>query len=634
LLVAALYVAVLLSVGAALAAFRYLPALDDARALRAEVEALGADLEEAGLAIDRPRLDRVEADAARARGRLERVASLVRGDPLVALAGVFPPTADDVRGAQAVVSAAEDVFDAVDSGLSVLDRYVAIREAQQASPEDVSTLALMVELMATTREPVASAAASLATARETLSHVPTGLAGPIENARAAMVSRIDAYGPLVERYVDLSAVLPEILGWDEPRRYLVLAQNPAELRATGGFIGTYGLVGFDKGRITEREFQDVYLLDNFAEYPHVEPPEALVRYMLGEGRSWGLRDSNWSPDFPTSAQDALRLYEIESRDTTVDGVLGITTYTIDELLRLTGPLSVPDYDVTIAPGETTLKALQLTRNTGDPDVNRKAFLSALADELLPTLLALPPDRWNDIFDAAPKFQSQRLLLAWFTDPAHQRLASSLGINGAVRQDAGDYVFPVESNVRPATKLHAIATRSLTLSVELDADGNARHELEISWHNPILEAAGAPYRALPPAGRRDLGMYFRLLVPSESSLESATMGDGASVTGDTVRGTEAGRAVLANYLRIPPGATALRYEWLTPSVVESTPDAGEYRLIVQKQPGLLPPAITVAITVPDGYHVTSASDPITVSGETARFTGTLDRDLELVVEYGR
>ena len=181
-----------------------------------------------------------------------------------------------------------------------------------------------------------------------------------------MAERIDKYGPLLDTYLTVSERLPAILGWDGPRRYLVLTQNPAELRPTGGFIGSYGIIAFDKGRITERSFRDIYLLDLPWDYPFIKPPTELANYLLGPKQPWQLADANWSPDFPTSAQDAIRLYTNESGDTRIDGVLGITTYTIDELLKVTGPITVPEYGATIASGETTLKTLQLTRTAPGP----------------------------------------------------------------------------------------------------------------------------------------------------------------------------------------------------------------------------------------------------------------------------
>ena len=67
-----------------------------------------------------------------------------------------------------------------------------------------------------------------------------------------------------------------------------------ELRPTGGFIGSYAIMTFDKGRLAEIVVNDVYTADGQLK-GHVDPPEPIRKY-LGEG-GWFLRDSNWDPDF-------------------------------------------------------------------------------------------------------------------------------------------------------------------------------------------------------------------------------------------------------------------------------------------------------------------------------------------------
>ena len=48
--------------------------------------------------------------------------------------------------------------------------------------------------------------------------------------------------------LELAQALPSLLGADKPAEYLLLAQNPDELRATGGFIGAVGVLTLDQGR--------------------------------------------------------------------------------------------------------------------------------------------------------------------------------------------------------------------------------------------------------------------------------------------------------------------------------------------------------------------------------------------------
>ena len=118
---------------------------------------------------------------------------------------------------------------------------------------------------------------------------------------------------------------------------------------------------------------------------------------------------------------------------------------------------------------------------------------------LAAVLGLPPSKWGQLLGAAETFRQGRLLEAWFRDPADQALVAGSGFDGAVRADAGDYLYPVDSNVAPTSKLSAVTTRSLDLAVQIDAVGNARNTLAVSWQNGIETAAGAPYRALPVIG---------------------------------------------------------------------------------------------------------------------------------------
>jgi hypothetical protein len=614
-----------------LTAFRYLPALDQARTLRTDLVALSSRAQAAGLEIDRPTLESLGRDLAAARERFARLQDMLHHDPLIAIARRFGPTAADVRGADVVVAAAGDLFAAADEGLAIGTRFVEIKEAQAADPTKASALAQLVELMATSRDRAVAAKAALDRARDQLTTVPDGAPGPIEDARLAMAERVDRYEPLLDDYLTVSARLPAILGWDAPRRYLVLTQNPAELRPTGGYTGSYGIITFDKGHVTERTFRDVFLLD-LGKYPFVKAPEELANYLLGDDQSWQLADANWSPDFPTSARDSLRLYTNESGDSRIDGVLGITTYTIDELLKVTGPIAVPEYKATIASGETTLKTLQLTR-VAKPGENRKAFLSTFADHLFERLLSLPPRQWLDMLGRADTFRSQRLLLAWFKDASDEALATRGGFDGAVRQDPGDYLYPVDSNVFPASKINAIATRTMHLDVAIDPLGNARNTLDVTWDNPIDTPIGKPYRELPELEKlRILGMYFRLLAPERSRIEDVSGGTLVQLTAPAVVGEEAGRAVIGTYLMVPPGTTKLRYVWTSPYAADADDTGGIYRLTIQKQPGLLPGPLTLTIHAPDGFRIVSASQGLQASGGTASLSTTFDRDLELGLRY--
>jgi hypothetical protein len=611
---------------------RYLPAFEQARSLEADVVALASRVQSAGLDVDRSLLDDLEHDVSTARDRMKRLGALLESDPLIGIARVLPPTAADIRGADSILAAGRELFIAADHGLSIGHRFVEIKERSSGVAGEGSSMSSLVELMATSRTAALETQAALSRASAAIEVIPDGLIGPVDSARSAIAQRLATYLPLLDAYVTASDRLPSMLGWEAPRRYLVLTQNPAELRPTGGYIGSYGIVVFERGRLAEHEFRDIFLLDRPQGNPYVEPPRELADYLLGPGQGWQLADANWSPDFPTSAQDALRLYTSESGDQNIDGVLGITTHTIDDLLQVTGPVIVPEYDATISAGETTLKTLQLTRIAA-PGENRKAFLSAFADVLFARLTVLPPEKWAEMLGQVDRFRSERLLLAWFKDPSDQAMAVRTGFDGAVRQDAGDYVYPVDSNVTPASKINAIATRTLRLDVALDDVGNAVNTLEVTWENPIETEVGRPYRELPTLeDLRILGMYFRLLAPVRSRIESVSGGTFDELSGPAVVEQEAGRAVIGTYLMIPPGVGGLRYVWTSPYVVTTEEAASRYRLTIQKQPGLRPGPLTVNVRLPTGGRILSTSADMSIRGGTATLTTTFDRDIDLDVRF--
>ncbi len=633
---AGLVVLLLVGAAAALAAFRYLPALDEARALKTDLETMVTQAKAAGLGLDRTELNALKQDDRSARDHFASLDALLTGDPLVALARVLPPTRDAVVGADHVAQAGGALLDAADAGLSLADRYVTIKEqaAAAGTQGQGSALAQLTELMATGQADVNRAVAAIDQAQTALEAAPAKLPGPIASIRDLMVQRIADYGPVLHAYAELQGTLPGILGWDSPKRYLVLTQDPAELRPTGGFIGSFGTITFDKGHITERHFQDVFLLDLPWDYPFVTAPPALSHYLLGPKQPWQLADANWSPDFPTSAQEAVTLYRNEGGAGPIDGVLGLTTYTIDDLLSVTGPVTVPDYGVTIASGETTLKVLQNTRVATTPDTNRKAFLSDFADRLFTALLALPPARWTDLASHGDRFSAQHLLLAWFADPGAEGQMTKLGFGGAVRQDPGDFMYPVDANVSPVSKLNAVTDRSLDIAVKLDQYGNADDTLTAHWDNQIMTDAGKAYRALPTLQKlTTLGMYFRLYVPQRSRLEAVSAGTQIPITAPADMTDELGRTVIANYFQIPPGAATLMYRWVSPYPADLADNGiATYRLTVQKEPGLRPGPLHLQITLPPGATFVDASPGLTLSGGVATVDATFDRDLVAVIRY--
>ncbi len=447
-----------------------------------------------------------------------------------------------------------------------------------------------------------------------------------------MAGPLARYVPLIHDYARLDSWLPAALGWGGERRYLVLAQNPAELRPTGGYTGTVGVLTMRDGSLADMTFEDVYVLDGKQGMPYQQPPDPLSAHLLGRA-SWELADANWSPDFPTTAAQALKLYTLESGDDAIDGVIGITTFALDRLLEVLGPVAVPGYDVTVAAGEVTVAGISNTRDDS-LGTQRKRFLGVLADAVLQRTFATDPARWGDLLTSFETIGRQRLVQVWFADPAVEAQMAGTTWAGAVRHDPGDYLYAVDANVAPSSKLSLVVQRSTRLEVDLGADDSAHHRLRLEWRNDA-DHPGEPYqtlRAVSEGADGVYGIYTRVLVPDGSELVEAVGDSALPVSGVESEDSEAGRLAWGNYLLIRPGTAWLADEWTTPSVVLNEGAERVYRLLVQKQPGQGPEPSTVVVQVPGGSRIISASRGMQVTGDTATWDGTLEEDVVLEVRY--
>ncbi|MFN8619341.1 MAG: DUF4012 domain-containing protein [Chloroflexota bacterium] len=617
---------------------RYWPAVDGIRGARTTAADLADDLKALGPGDVTPEtIADLRARVALLDRQLAPIRDIFKDDVLISAVRGIGPIRDQVIAGYNLVAAADDLIEAANLGLDMGDRLAALRSSTDGG---TGRLAGIVALMADSQPTVDRIALLLTDARTTLASIPDDALSQLRQAADLVTAPLDRYLPILEGYRSIDERLPVILGHDGERRYLVLAQNPAELRPTGGFLGTYGIVTIKDGAIASMDFHDVHKLDDQPDMPYQEPPEALVAYLLNRD-SWELADANWSPDFPTSAQDALRLYTVESGDSApMDGVIAITTYALDRLLEVTGPVEVPGTGVTVNPGEVTVTGIAQTRgstltSTGEvPDSDRKRFLSQLADEVLHRLFALDPSRWTDLAAAVQQIGEERLALAWFPDTEDQRLVAGTRWEGAVRQDPGDYLYAVDANVSPSSKLSMVTPRASDLTVRLADDGSADHTLRMTWTN-TADTPGEPYQTLKDASESAVGqegVFTRVLVPLDSEIGDITGESVLPISGVEYEEDIAGRHAFGNYLLIAPGEAWLEETWTTPLVVETDGDASRYALTIQKQPGQIAEPMTVRIELPEGAQVLSTTEGMTVDGGAATWSGTLTQDLQLEVRF--
>jgi hypothetical protein len=313
--------------------------------------------------------DRVSALRADVETLQREAGWLVRAAPAL---GWLPGVGGDLRAAPHLLAVADDLTLAgttVCKELGPLLNAVAGGEGT-VSPEQV------VRMLADARPELEQALAAVERAQATWADVDVSRLSP---RTARWAATLDRLLPLLRTGLEVAVIAPDLLGADGPRTYLILAQNEDELRPTGGFLTGVGEVRLEGGRVVSMTFRDSYAVDDFSR-PYPVPPEPLRRYMGID--LWVFRDSNWSPDFPTAARQAIALYRPDY-PVTVDGVIALDQYAVRELVSAIGPLTVEGADEPVT-GETVIPYIRQAwapeggQLTGEWWRARKSFMGPLA----------------------------------------------------------------------------------------------------------------------------------------------------------------------------------------------------------------------------------------------------------------
>lgn len=310
------------------------------------------------------------------------------------------------------------------------------------------------------------ARASEAAARVDTRIVPGDQQATFVKARDLIVGALAG----LDEFERLVPVLKDILGGNGARTYLVEQVNPAELRAGGGFIGTYSLVRAEQGALAIKKSGPAGELADPRPAPgqpgFVLQPDPL-REIIPD-ISWSFLDSNLFPDFPSNALAAERWVEplLKIR---LDGVISIDYYTVAKMLELTGPLRVPGYDTTV--DATTFIPFIFAHDFAQ-DATHRAIAAAIAGPLMERISALPPDRWPTLVGAFNELAIERHLQVYLNSGPVQKEIDRIGWSGNLNPSgAKDYMLEIESNYG-GSKSNYFVSRHYT--VTLTRNGNTLH----------------------------------------------------------------------------------------------------------------------------------------------------------------
>lgn len=403
-------------------------------------------------------------------------------DPVWSVASHLPVIGDDLRAVRTVADAFSSVATAV---LPALGTAADLVDSAELAPDGRVDLAPMVQAASGLAE--ASAAAQQAyddVAAIKTDNLLSAVAGPVVEAR-------DSLGDAAAQLASVAAVarvLPDMLGADGSRTYLVLALNSAELRTAGGIVGAGLVLQADDGRISLIDHRSTADIGSTAE-PVAELSDAEV-LLHGPTMARWIQDTVSTPDFPRAALLASRIWQ-QSTGQQVDGVIATDPVALSHLLDAIGLVDGPDGEDLTADTIVDL-LLRKTYLTIDDARDADAYFADVAGQVF-SALAATTDR-SGVLQAVRRSVDEGRVKVWSSHRDEQAYLATTRVGSA---------FLGAASAAPAAglflddgttgKLDIFLDTTVTGSAVCSADGTeATLTLDMRYDPP------ADIASLPPA----------------------------------------------------------------------------------------------------------------------------------------
>ena len=430
-----------------------------------------------------------------------------------------PTYGGDLSQAEPLMNLANQVLIAADESAQGISPLWQALYSQKQPPK----LSAMAQLFVKAQPQFSNASAALDAARTARGKLNLQKLSP--DIRSLITGKVDPYLLLLQEGVTFAKMLPKLTGTSAygPQTYLIFFQNEDELRATGGFLTDIGTVVIQNGDILSSDFEDVYALDDLTK-PYPQAPWQLEKYMLAYRLL--VRDSNWSPDFPTSAALAETLYAY-TRFHTSDGIIAIDQHAVQMLLTVLGPINLEGISYPITSGNVIdyIRKQKLEDQTIDP-THRKDFISTLGSAILARMTSGQNLSFESLSKVLLEALDEKHVLMQFDDPNMKTILSDQGWDGAVRPGSGDFLMVVDSNVG-FTKSNAVVGSKFSYAVDLTKLTDPTARLKIVQTNGASGNAACKELNLQGVHSYQSGIdlcywdYLRVYKPDGTQLLNAT-----------------------------------------------------------------------------------------------------------------
>lgn len=473
-------------------------------------------------------------------------------------------------------------------------------------------------------------------AKKKLAEINTNeFSGPLAKYLFLMHSQLGEILDSTDIAIPALPKLVDFLGFNGAKHYLLIFQNNMELRPTGGFIGSYGIITIENGEIKKIFTDDVYNLDKLSE-GKMKKMAPLPMFKYNNQKYWYLRDANWYANWPDSAKKITEFFQEERvnanlPDQPIDGVIAITPDFIANIIEVVGPIE--SHGLTFSAKNFAWDLERFVEfdfaKYGVAPGERKEIIGDLANILIARMENIPVTDLVKLWLAFKKNIDQKQILVYMFDDKLQKYFSERNWSGEIKATPGDYLMVVDSNLA-SLKTDSVMARSIKRNLKINNDGNLLARLEITYQHQgqLVTDLITRYRT-----------YTKVYAPKGSWFERGWLRTGAKETPlDTVKdleyGQEFGKSYAAYFLIIEPGESkTIILEYKLPPILKNQYQQGQYGLIIQKQPGTIGHKLEIDLEL--GQEISAYNSPTLpayFSGQSIGWQSDLTVDREYKIKF--
>lgn len=552
---------------------------------------------------------------------------------VIDIASIMPKTGKKVQSAEALIGLGDNLTAAA---------TLLAKGAQSLLESDEANLATKLKLMISYVEqarPLIIEAEAMAGQVDVDSLPPD-----YRDSFSLVFENLEFIKNSLDNFIELGKTMELFLGSERKQRYLVIFENNTEIRPSGGFMGSFALMDIDRGEITNIEVPGggTYDMQGSLDTDVVAPePLRLI------ADRWEFQDSNWFADFPASAKKMIWFYE-HSGGPTPDGVIVITATVMEELLKIYGPIPMPDYGRDFTADNFIEETQKIVELEYDKEENKpKKVIGDLAPIMLEKILNADRDKFVKTISVFGRMIREKQVIIFHRNDKIQEVLSRQNWTGEVADADQDYLMIVNANIAGG-KTDGVIDQAVELTTEISDQGKIINYLTITrTHNGVKNQGFS--------GVNNVN-YMRVYVPRGSELINASgfnppeqelfdqPREGSIVDDDLaeIEGTwsfhhsgakvnnEFGKTVFGGWTQTMPGeATRITFKYRLPFRLQTSADKNfiatvkeklgfpttqTYSLLWQKQPGAKEIEFTHLLKYPKRYSAIWSNIPEILRGE--------------------